>query len=55
MPERPTPRRSGTELHLIYDGAGISARMDRDPSVAIGARAAAAALLDTALRSKGTS
>jgi len=49
------PATLGHQLHLIYDGAGISARMDRDPSVAIGARAAAAALLDTALRSKGTS
>jgi AcrR family transcriptional regulator len=34
------------QLHLLYDGAGISARMDHDPSAAIAARAAAAALLD---------
>jgi AcrR family transcriptional regulator len=44
----------GRQLQLIYDGAGLSARMDRDPSVAVAARAAAAALLDTALESTGT-
>jgi len=33
------------QLHLLYDGAGLSARMDHDPSAA---RAAAAALLDAA-------
>jgi AcrR family transcriptional regulator len=41
----------GHQLHLIYDGAGISARMDRDPSAAVAARAAAAALLETELKS----
>jgi AcrR family transcriptional regulator len=51
----PDPATLGHQLHLIYDGAGISARMDRDPAAAIGARAAAAALLGTALRSNGTS
>jgi AcrR family transcriptional regulator len=40
------PAMLGHQLHLIYDGAGISARMDRDPSAAVAARAAAAALLD---------
>jgi AcrR family transcriptional regulator len=44
------PTALGHQLHLIYDGAGISARMDRDPSAALLARSAAAALLDTALR-----
>jgi AcrR family transcriptional regulator len=34
------------QLHLLYDGAGLSARMDHDPSAAT--RAAAAALLDAA-------
>jgi AcrR family transcriptional regulator len=43
------------ELHLLYDGAGISARMDRDPSAATTARAAATALLDAALESGGHS
>ena len=36
------------QLHLLYDGAGLSARMDHDPSAATTARAAAAALLDAA-------
>jgi AcrR family transcriptional regulator len=38
------------QLHLIYDGAALSARMDRDPSVAGVSRATAEALLDAALR-----
>jgi AcrR family transcriptional regulator len=48
----PDPTALGHQLHLIYDGAGIGARMDRDPSAALRARAAAASLLDTALRDK---
>jgi AcrR family transcriptional regulator len=36
------------QLHLLYDGAGLSARMDHDPSAAVAARAAAATLLDAA-------
>lgn len=36
------------QLHLLYEGAGLAARMDRDPSAATTARAAAAALLDAA-------
>ena len=35
-------------FHLLYDGAGLSARMDHDPSAATTARAAAAALFDAA-------
>jgi len=42
------PATLGHQLHLIYDGAGISARMDHDPSAAVAARAAAATLLDAA-------
>ncbi|MCW2750261.1 MAG: TetR-family transcriptional regulator [Aeromicrobium sp.] len=38
------------QLRLLYDGAGVSARMDRDPSVATSARAAAAALFDAAAK-----
>ena len=38
------------QLHLLYDGAGVSARMDRDPSAATTARAAAAALFDAAAK-----
>ena len=36
------------QLHLLYDGAGLSARMDHDPSAATTARAAAATLFDAA-------
>jgi AcrR family transcriptional regulator len=40
----------GRQLHLLYDGAGLAARMDRrDPAVAPSARDAAQALLDVAL------
>jgi len=35
-------------LHMLYDGAGLSARLDRDPNAASAARAVAAALLDEA-------
>ncbi|MEU9288673.1 TetR/AcrR family transcriptional regulator [Streptomyces sp. NPDC048275] len=42
------PEELARQLHLLYDGAGQSARMDRDPSAATTARAAAAALLDAA-------
>jgi AcrR family transcriptional regulator len=38
------------QLHLLYDGAGVSARMDRDPSAATTARVAAAALFDAAVK-----
>jgi AcrR family transcriptional regulator len=37
------------QLHLVYDGSSQSARMDRDPTAAVAARAAAAILLDAAL------
>jgi AcrR family transcriptional regulator len=43
------PEALGRQLHLIYDGASLSARMDRDPAVALTARAAAETLLDAAL------
>lgn len=39
------------QLHLLYDGAGLSARMDHDPSAATVARHAAAVLFDAAPRS----
>jgi AcrR family transcriptional regulator len=45
----PEPGALARQLHLLYDGAGISARMDRDPTAPLGARAAAAALLESAL------
>jgi AcrR family transcriptional regulator len=43
------PERLARQLHLVYDGAGVAARMDRDPSIARCARAAADALLDASL------
>jgi AcrR family transcriptional regulator len=45
----PDPEALGRQLHMIYDGSSLSARMDRDPSAAVTARAAAGALLDAAL------
>jgi AcrR family transcriptional regulator len=50
----PEPEILARQLHLLYDGSGQSARMDRDPAAAVVARAAAATLLDAALAS-GTS
>jgi len=43
------PEALARQLHLLYEGAGQSARMDRDPGAAAVARAAAAVLLDAAL------
>ena len=43
------PARLARQLHLVYDGAGVAARMSRDPSIARSARAAAGALLDASL------
>ena len=45
----PDPERLARQLHMIYDGASLSARMDHDPSAAIAARATAGVLLDAAL------
>ncbi|MGH3244703.1 MAG: TetR/AcrR family transcriptional regulator [Trebonia sp.] len=45
----PDPGKLARQLHMIYDGALLSARMDRDPSAALAARAAAGALLDAAV------
>ena len=42
------PETLARQLVLLYDGAANSARMDRDPSAATTARAAAATLLDAA-------
>ncbi|MGW6902467.1 TetR/AcrR family transcriptional regulator [Streptomyces sp. NBC_01727] len=42
------PEALARQLLLLFDGAEQSARMDRDPSAATTARAAAAALLDAA-------
>ncbi|MCW2539367.1 MAG: TetR family transcriptional regulator [Frankiales bacterium] len=43
------PQLLGRQLHLLYDGSILSARMDRDPSAALVARQAAAALLDASI------
>ncbi len=43
------PDELGRQLHLLYDGAFLAARMDPDPAVAVSARAAAEILLDAAL------
>jgi AcrR family transcriptional regulator len=45
----PDPPGLACQLHLLYDGSGLSARMDHDLAAAPAARAAAAALLDAAL------
>jgi AcrR family transcriptional regulator len=45
----PDPETLGRQLHLIYDGASLSARMDHDPAAAVASRAAAEVLLDAAL------
>jgi AcrR family transcriptional regulator len=42
------------QLHLLYDGAGLSARMDRDPSASTTARGAATALLDAAPKAESS-
>lgn len=42
------PQRVGRQLHVLYDGGIITARMDHDPTVASDSRAAAAVLIDTA-------
>jgi AcrR family transcriptional regulator len=43
------PEALARQLHLLYDGGGLSARMDRDPSAGATARAAASVLIDAAL------
>jgi len=42
------PKRLARQLHALYDGGIITARMDHDPAIAADTRAAAAALVDTA-------
>ncbi len=42
------PGELARQFQLLYDGVNISARMDRDPSAAAAARAAAVILLDAA-------
>lgn len=42
------PGQLGSQLHVLYDGAGLTARMDRDPDIAATTRAAVETLLDSA-------
>jgi AcrR family transcriptional regulator len=49
----PDPEGLACQLHLLYDGASLSARMDHDPSAAVAARTAAESLLDAALSAAG--
>jgi hypothetical protein len=43
------PKQLAQQLVLLYDGAGISAWTDRDPSAEAAARTVAAALVDAAI------
>ena len=40
------PERLGRQLHVLYDGAGLTARMDHDADIAVATRAAVEVLLD---------
>lgn len=50
----PDPAGLARQLHLLYDGGGVSARMDRDPSAGAVARQAAAVLIDAALATRSS-
>ncbi len=45
----PDPVLLASQLHLIYDGGGLAANMDRDAAIAAPARAAAAVLIAAAI------
>jgi AcrR family transcriptional regulator len=45
----PEPELLAQQLHLVYDGVGLSARTDADPSAADAARAVAETLVSAAL------
>jgi AcrR family transcriptional regulator len=42
----PDPGQLGRQLHVLYDGAGLTARMDHTPDIAAATRAAVETLLD---------
>jgi AcrR family transcriptional regulator len=44
------PEAVGRELHLLFDAASVAAKADRDPSAAVTARTAAAAVLECGMR-----
>ena len=50
----PDPVLLASQLQLIYDGAGLAAKMDRDTSIAAPARAAATALVVAAIRPRSS-
>jgi AcrR family transcriptional regulator len=50
----PDPASFARQLHLLYDGAGQTARMEGDLSASMAARAAAEVLLDAALAGRAT-
>ena len=45
----PDPELLASQLQLIYDGGGLAANLDKNPEIATAARAAASALIATAL------
>lgn len=45
----PDPDQLGRQLHVLYDGAGLTARMDHDPDISAATRAAVETLLDSTL------
>jgi len=47
------PQDLGHQLHLLYDGAAVSAQMDGGATAALAARAVAAQMLDTACPPRG--
>lgn len=47
----PEPEVLARRIYMLYDGAALAVRMDRDPSVAATARETVELLLDAALRS----
>lgn len=48
----PDPAALASQLQIVYDGAGSAANLDRNPSIAAPARAAAAALIEAALHGR---
>jgi AcrR family transcriptional regulator len=50
----PDPMLLASQLHLIYDGGGFAAKMDRDPAIAAPARAAAGVLVAAAIPARAT-
>jgi AcrR family transcriptional regulator len=45
------PEQLGRQLHVVYDGAGLTARMDNDADITVATRAAVDVLVDAATAS----